>query len=86
MVAGWVHSMRQCAGLPAQPRVHDSGTPHVLFVNRAVASGRSVLSMGQVQTSSLADSSCSCTHPCTTGHLPGCTACASVQGCRQSCL
>ena len=63
ILEGWMHSMRQCAGLPAEPRVHESGTPHVLFVNRAVNSGRSVLSMGQVRASAhRAESSCSCTH------------------------
>ena len=49
VVAGWIRTMRQCADLPARPPERRSGTPHVMFVNRAVASGRSVLSMGQVQ-------------------------------------
>ena len=48
VIGGWVRSMRQCAGLPAEPQQKTSGTPHVLFVNRAVSSGRSVLSMSQV--------------------------------------
>ena len=49
IIAGWVQHMRQCAGLPAKPAWHrDTQTPHVLFVNRAVSSGRSVLPMGQV--------------------------------------
>ena len=51
VIEGWVRSMRQCAGLPGEPRQLPSGTPHVLFVNRAVGSGRSVLSMSQVRAS-----------------------------------
>ena len=50
---GWVHTMRQCAGLPPEPPERTGGTPRVLFLNRAVASGRSVLSMGQVEACQL---------------------------------
>ena len=48
IIAGWVQHMRQCAGLSAEPPWHGGDqAPRVLFVNRAVKSGRSVLPMGQ---------------------------------------
>ena len=49
IISGWVQHMRQCAGLSAEPAWHGGDrAPRVLFVNRAVKSGRSVLPMGQV--------------------------------------
>ena len=49
IITGWVHHMRQCAGLAQEPSWHKGNLlPRVLFVNRAVSSGRSVLPMGQV--------------------------------------
>ena len=44
----WVHLMRECASLPPIPPLHLQN-PHVLFLNRAYASGRSIVTLGQVQ-------------------------------------
>lgn len=48
IIQGWVQHMRYCAGLPPEPAQRQTGPPHVVFVNRAITSGRSVLPMGQV--------------------------------------
>ena len=43
----WIQIMRQCAGLPAEAPMHTE-SPHILLVNRAYKSGRSIVTLPQV--------------------------------------
>ena len=48
IIQGYVQHMRYCAGLALEPAQRPTGPPHVMFVNRAISSGRSVLPLDQV--------------------------------------